>query len=75
MTKKKNGYVLAVVMLFAFLLAAVTVTTYTICYRYHLSSKRRMEQLRQDVYFPVEQTSQTENNPTSLWILDEKGQA
>lgn len=50
MTKRKRkGYVLAIVMLFAFVLAAATVTTFAIVLRYENQAKKKINELRQEL--------------------------
>lgn len=46
---KKKGYVLAVVMIFAFVLALTMTTIFAVCYRYQYVARKKIEELREEV--------------------------
>ncbi len=50
--KKKEGYVLAMVLILTLLMSVTILTTFTIVYRYVKLSKLHIEDLRSDVYDP-----------------------
>jgi len=50
--KKKEGYVLAMVLILTLLMSVTILTTFTIVYRYVRLSKIHIEDLRSDVYDP-----------------------
>ena len=50
--KKKDGYVLAMVLILTLLMSVTILTTFTIVYRYVRLSKIHIEDLRSDVYDP-----------------------
>ena len=50
--KKKDGYVLAMVLILTLLMSITILTTFTIVYRYVRLSKIHIEDLRSDVYDP-----------------------
>jgi hypothetical protein len=49
---KKDGYVLAMVLILTLLMSVTILTTFTIVYRYVRLSKIHIEDLRNDVYDP-----------------------
>jgi len=49
---KKDGYVLAMVLILTLLMSVTILTTFTIVYRYVRLSKIHIEDLRSDVYDP-----------------------
>lgn len=49
---KKEGYVLAMVLILTLLMSVTILTTFTIVYRYVRLSKIHIEDLRSDVYDP-----------------------
>lgn len=49
---KKDGYVLAMVLILTLLMSVTILTTFTIVYRYVKLSKLHIEDLRSDVYDP-----------------------
>lgn len=46
---KKKAYVLAVVMIFAFVLAAATVTVFAVVLRYQRQAKKNIDNLQEEV--------------------------
>ena len=55
--KKKEGYVLAMVLILTLLMSVTILTTFTIVYRYVRLSKIHIEDLRSDVYDPTNNAS------------------
>lgn len=62
---KKDGYVLAMVLILTLLMSVTILTTFTIVYRYVKLSKLHIEDLRSEVYVPT-------NNESNITItIDE----
>jgi Tfp pilus assembly protein PilX len=55
--KKKEGYVLAMVLILTLLMSVTILTTFTIVYRYVRFSKLHIEDLRDEVYVPTNNES------------------
>ncbi len=55
--KKKDGYVLAMVLILTLLMSITILTTFTIVYRYVRLSEKRIEDLRSEVYVPTNNLS------------------
>lgn len=47
---KQKGYILAIVLIFSFVLSMTITTTFSICYYYQKKSAQQIEELRTTVY-------------------------